>query len=145
MTHCYIVVAVLTLLNQGNLIHVTILYMLQAVNDKYFFIMTERIADACENRVGYTWESNDFMCIYKLHKHTTTKGVLGVVTHLIQPVLPNRQAHLSVAYPVSNEALTPKSQQDNCFISAEGNADTHTVCPEALKVATLPLDYHSHG
>jgi hypothetical protein len=49
-----------------------------------------------------------------------------------------------VAYPVlTDEALTPESQRDNCYISAEGNAGTHRVCPEALKVATLPLDYHS--
>jgi hypothetical protein len=37
------------------------------------------------------------------------------------------------------------SQRDNCYISAGGNAGTHRVCPEALKVATLPLYYHSLG
>jgi hypothetical protein len=37
------------------------------------------------------------------------------------------------------------SQRDNCYISAGGNAGTHRVCPEALKAATLPLDYHSLG
>jgi hypothetical protein len=73
-------------------------------------------------------------------------GVLGVVTRLIQPLLPNCQPHLPMAYPVStDEALTPESQWDNCYISAGGNAGTHRVCSEDLKVATLPLDYHSLG
>jgi hypothetical protein len=65
---------------------------------------------------------------------------------LIQPLLPNRQPHLPVAYPVSaGEALTLESQRDNCYISAGGNAGAHRVCPEAHKVGTLPLDYHSLG
>jgi hypothetical protein len=65
---------------------------------------------------------------------------------LIRPLLPNRQPHLPVAYPVStDEVQTPESQQDNCYVSAEGNDGTHTVCPEALKVVTLPLDCHSLG
>jgi hypothetical protein len=73
-------------------------------------------------------------------------SVLGVVTRLIQPVLPSCQPHLPVVYPVStDEALTPKSQRDNCYISAGGNVGTHRVCPEALKVATLPLDCHYLG
>jgi hypothetical protein len=73
-------------------------------------------------------------------------SVLGVVTRLIKPLLPNRQPHLPVAYPVStDEALTTESQRNNCYISAGGNAGTHRVCPEALKVATLPLDCHSLG
>jgi hypothetical protein len=73
-------------------------------------------------------------------------GVSGVVTRLIEPLLHNRQPHLPVAYPVStDEALTTESQRDNCYISAGGNAGTHRVCPEALEVATLPLDYHSLG
>jgi hypothetical protein len=43
-----------------------------------------------------------------------------------------------MAYPVlTDDALMPASQRDNCYISAEGNAGTHTVCPEALKAATL--------
>jgi hypothetical protein len=51
-----------------------------------------------------------------------------------------------VAYPIStDEALMPESQRDNCYIRAGGNASTHTVCPEALKVATLPPDYYSLG
>jgi hypothetical protein len=51
-----------------------------------------------------------------------------------------------MGYPVStDETLTPESQQDNCYIRAGGNAGTQTVCPEALKVATLPLDYHYLG
>jgi hypothetical protein len=51
-----------------------------------------------------------------------------------------------MAHPVStDEALMPESQWDNCYINAGGNAGTHTVCPEAFKVATLPLDYHSLG
>jgi hypothetical protein len=37
----------------------------------------------------------------------------------------------------------PESLRDNCYISSGENAGTHRVCPEALKVATLPLDYHS--
>jgi hypothetical protein len=66
--------------------------------------------------------------------------------HLIQPLLPNHQPHLPVAYPVSaDEALMPESQRDNCYISVGGNAGTYRVCPEALKVATLPLDYQSLG
>jgi hypothetical protein len=73
-------------------------------------------------------------------------GVLGVLTRIIQPLLHNRQPHLPVEYPVSaDEALTTESQRDNCYISAGGNVGTHTVCPEALKVATLPLDCHSLG
>jgi hypothetical protein len=73
-------------------------------------------------------------------------GVLQVVTRLIQPLLLNRQPHLPMAYHVStDEALTPESQRDNCYISAGGNAGTHRVCPEALKVATLPLHCHSLG
>jgi hypothetical protein len=65
---------------------------------------------------------------------------------LTQPFLPSRQPHFHVAYPVSADiAQTPESQWDNCYISAGGNAGTHRVCPEALKVATLPLDYHSLG
>jgi hypothetical protein len=73
-------------------------------------------------------------------------GVLGVVTRLIQPLLPNRRPHLPVAYPVSTDkALTPESQRDNFYVSAGGNVGTHRVCPEALKVATLPLDCHSLG
>jgi hypothetical protein len=64
----------------------------------------------------------------------------------IRPLLPDHQPRLLVAYPVStDEALTPESQHDNCYISAGGNASTHRVWPEALKVATLPLDYHSLG
>jgi hypothetical protein len=75
-----------------------------------------------------------------------SRGVLGVVTHFIHPLLPYRQPHLPVAYPVStDEALTTESQRINCYVSAGGNASTHTVCPEALKVATLPLDCHSLG
>jgi hypothetical protein len=63
--------------------------------------------------------------------------LLGAVTCLIQPLLPSRQPHLPVVYPVStDEALTTESQRDNCYISAGGNAGTHRVCPEALKVAT---------
>jgi hypothetical protein len=30
----------------------------------------------------------------------------------------------------------------NSVILLGENAGTHRVCPEALKVATLPLDYH---
>jgi hypothetical protein len=53
---------------------------------------------------------------------------------------------INLTFPLStDEALTPKSQRDNCYISAGGNAGTHRVCPEALKVATLPLDCHSLG
>jgi hypothetical protein len=54
---------------------------------------------------------------------------LGVVTRLIQHLLPNRQPHLPMAYPVSTDAQVTA---DNCFISAEGSESTHTVCPEAL-------------
>jgi hypothetical protein len=64
---------------------------------------------------------------------------------LIHPLLPSRQPHLPVAYPVStDEALTPESQRDNCYISTGGNAGTHRACPEALTVATLPLDLASN-
>jgi hypothetical protein len=95
-----------------------------------------------------------FLCVltfiivhYKYHyNYYYHYGVLGVVTRLIQPLPPSHQPHLPVAYPVStDEALTPESQRDNCYISAEGNAGTHRICPEALKVPTLPLDYHSLG
>jgi hypothetical protein len=74
-------------------------------------------------------------------------GVLGVVTRLTQPLLPNRQPHLPVVYPVStDEDLTPESQRDNCFTPpVQEEMPLHTVCPEALKVATPPLDYHSLG
>jgi hypothetical protein len=73
-------------------------------------------------------------------------GVLGVVTRLIYPLLPSRQPHLPVAYPVStDEVLTTESQRDICYISAGENSSTHRVFPEALKVATLPLDCHSLG
>jgi hypothetical protein len=59
---------------------------------------------------------------------SVTFVILRVVTCLIQPLLPNRQPHLHVAYPVStDEALTPESQRDNCYISAEGNAGTQSV------------------
>jgi hypothetical protein len=73
-------------------------------------------------------------------------SLFRVVTHLIQPLLPNRQPHIQVAYPVSSdEALMTESRRDNCYISAGGNAGTHRFCPEALKVANLPLGYHSLG
>jgi hypothetical protein len=52
-------------------------------------------------------------------------GVVGVLTRLIQPLLPKRQPHLPEAYAVStDEALSPESQRDNCYISAGGNAGT---------------------
>jgi hypothetical protein len=60
--------------------------------------------------------------------HYNQTGVLGVVTRLIQPLLPNRQPHLPVVYPVSTDgALTPESQWDNCYISAGVNASTHRL------------------
>jgi hypothetical protein len=69
-------------------------------------------------------------------------SLLGVVMHLIQLLLPNHHPHVHVAYPVSTDgAPTTESQRDNCYTRAGGNVGTHRVCPEALKVATLPLGY----
>jgi hypothetical protein len=85
-----------------------------------------------------------FIIIFGILSELILSTLLGIVTRLIQPLLPNRQPHLPVAYPVStDEALTTESQRDTCYISAGGNVGTHRVCPEALKVATL--HYRSLG
>jgi hypothetical protein len=114
------------------------------VLSRIFVPQRDELTGGCKKLHNKEYQNLYFLLnIIRINK---SRGVLGVVTRFIHPLLPYRQPHLPVAYPVStDEALTPESQQDNCYISAGGNAGTHTVCPEALKVATLPLDCHSLG